>query len=103
MNVWGVRDDPEPTNPHDAHAIRLINTRLETVTGDGWLGFCPQKYSELLSRALNAGHTFNATIVSLPKCWGPGGSRTQGVILSLEPVSRAVSPLCGEVIPNSHA
>jgi len=45
-----VRLDPEPTNPHDPNAVRLINIRLESSTGNGWLGFIPMKYSQLFSK-----------------------------------------------------
>jgi HIRAN domain len=80
-----VRLVPEPSNPFDSNAIRLINQALVMRGCDGGLGFVPLKYSQLLSAAINKGHCFkghcfDAKIASIR------GTSIMGVTISLEPV-----------------
>ena len=80
--------EPEPNNPHDAHAIRLINQALVDKGCDGWLGFIPRKYSCLFSEAIGNGHCFDATISRI------SGTNIMGVTISLE-VTGSGHPLLG--------
>ena len=80
-----VRLDPDPSNVHDPHAILLINTRLESVSGDGWLGYVPQKYSQAFSKAIGSGHRFDVTISRI------SGTSIMGVTIGLQVASRVGS------------
>ena len=80
-----VRLEMEPSNAFDPFAIRLINCRLESSTGNGWLGFIPRKYSQKFTRAIVKGHTFDAKIASI------SGSSRVGAKISLSVASRASS------------